>query len=56
MPVLNWMIRTRLFLGRHVTRSLNWLGLRVEDLRVTRPAPALVGRTPLPLALAEVKS
>jgi hypothetical protein len=49
MPLLNWMIRSRLFLGRNVTRSLRWLGLRLDDLRITRPAPAAAGRIPLPV-------
>ncbi len=35
-PVVDWMIRHRVFLGRHVTRSLRWLDLRPEDLRITR--------------------
>src|SRR5262249_54493596 len=48
-PVVNFMIRYRILLGRNVTRSLNWLGLRTEDLRITRPAPAEQGRLPLPV-------
>jgi hypothetical protein len=43
-PVVNSMIRRRLLLGRNVTRSLASLGLRPEELRITRPAaPATVG-------------
>lgn len=33
-PVVNWMIRHRVFLGRNVDRSLNWLGLTPNDLRI----------------------
>jgi len=39
-PLANFMIRRQVLLGRDVKRSLNWLGLRAEDLRITRPAPA----------------
>lgn len=28
----------RIYLGRHVTRHMAWLGLRDEDLRITRPS------------------
>jgi hypothetical protein len=49
MPILNWMIRSRLFLGRNVTRSLRWLNLRPQDLRITRSAPKR--RIPLPLEM-----
>jgi hypothetical protein len=38
VPVVNFMIRSRLFLGRNVTRSMKWLGLKPGDLRITRPA------------------
>ncbi len=37
-PVVNWMIRSRLLLGRNVTRSLRILGLAPEELRITRRA------------------
>ncbi len=50
LPVVNFMIRYKVFLGANVRRSLKWLGLRPEDLRVTRPAPPEPGRIPLPLA------
>lgn len=41
-PVVNGMIRHRVFLGRNVTKSLEWLGLRPEELRITRrAAPAI---------------
>lgn len=33
----DWMIRHRIFLGREVQRSLAWLGLCEDDLRITRP-------------------
>jgi len=38
--VVDWMVRRQVFLGRHVRRSLKWLELRPEDLRITREAPA----------------
>lgn len=37
-PIVNFMIRRRIFLGRNVTESMQWLDLRAEDLRITRPA------------------
>jgi hypothetical protein len=53
-PVVNTMIRTRTFLGRNVTRSLEWLDLTVEDLRVTRPAPS--GPAPAARSVDAVKA
>jgi hypothetical protein len=47
--VVNLMIRYRLFLGRNVTRSLKWLGLKPADLRITRPAPEPSDKLSLPL-------
>jgi hypothetical protein len=38
IPVVNTMIRTKTFMGRNVTSSLKWLDLKVEDLKITRPA------------------
>lgn len=40
MPVLDFMILKRLGPGREVTRSLRWLGLHFEDLRITKPRGA----------------
>ena len=40
MPLVDLMILRRLGPGREVTRSLKWLGLRAEDLRITRPRGA----------------
>jgi len=37
IPLVNFMLRRRLGGGREVTRSLNWLGLREEDLRINKP-------------------
>jgi len=37
-PIVDWMIRRRVFLGRNVKTSLNRLDLRAEDLRITRSA------------------
>ncbi len=45
-PLVDWMIRRQVFLGRHVKRSLQWLELRPEDLRITRPVPAAEERLP----------
>lgn len=50
-PVVNVMIRRRIFLGRNVTRSLRQLELGPQDLRITRPAePAEGGERPEPTA------
>jgi hypothetical protein len=49
MPVVNFMIRRKVFLGRNVRKSLAWLGLTPRDLRITRPAPGPDGRVPLPV-------
>jgi hypothetical protein len=40
MPVVNAMIKTKTFMGRNVKTSLEWLDLKVEDLKITRPAPS----------------
>ncbi len=38
-PLVNWMIRRRVLLGRNVTRQLTRLGLELEELRIAaRPA------------------
>jgi hypothetical protein len=39
-PFVDFMIRYRVLLGRQVTRSMAWLGLRDEDLRIMRPTGA----------------
>lgn len=39
-PVVNFMIRHQVLLGRNVKESLKWLGMSVEQLRITRPAGA----------------
>lgn len=47
-PVVDFLIRRRLGPGREATRSLHWLGLNVEDLRITKPRGAydpLLGRS-----------
>jgi len=38
-PIVDFMIRRQILLGRNVKRSLNWLGMRTDELRITRPAP-----------------
>ncbi len=40
MPVVNMMILKRLGPGREVSRSLEWLGLKPEDLRINKPRGA----------------
>jgi hypothetical protein len=40
LPIVNFMLRHKMFLGRNVRESLAWLGLREEELRITRLAPA----------------
>jgi len=37
-PLVNFMIQRRVLLGRNVNKSLKYLGLRSEDLRIVRPA------------------
>jgi hypothetical protein len=49
IPIVNAMIRYKVFLGRNVKRSMKWLGLKPADLRITRPAPDEKGRLPLPM-------
>jgi hypothetical protein len=39
-PLVDLMIRRRLFLGRNVTSHLRWLGLTAEDLKITSPRGA----------------
>jgi len=39
-PIVDAMIRHRVFLGREVTRSMKWLGLDDADLRITLPTGA----------------
>ena len=36
-PVVNFMIRNKVLLGKDVTKSLNWLGLEEKDLKITKP-------------------
>ena len=37
-PLVNFMISRKVLLGRHVSKSLRWLELTTEDLRIVRPA------------------
>ena len=39
-PIVNWMIRKKVLLGREVTKNLQWLNLKDEDLKITRPKGA----------------
>lgn len=48
-PIVNFMIRYKVFLGRNVSRSLKWLGLKPTDLRVTHSVPDEQGRLALPM-------
>jgi hypothetical protein len=34
--MVNFMIRNRMLLGSNVTRSLEWLGIGLNDLKITR--------------------
>jgi hypothetical protein len=46
-PIVDFMIRRKVFLGRNVSSHLKWLGLTRDDLRVTLPKGAydpVVGR------------
>lgn len=40
IPVVNTMISKKIFLGREVKKSLDWLGLDEGDLRITQPKGA----------------
>lgn len=39
-PIVDTMIRRKLFLGRNVTTHLKWLGLTPNDLKINRPKGA----------------
>jgi len=39
-PLVDLMIRRRLFLGRNVTSHLRWLEMTADDLKITRPRGA----------------
>jgi len=39
-PFVDFMIRRKVLLGANTTRQMRWLGLRAEDLRITRPRGA----------------
>lgn len=39
-PLVNTMIRRKLFLGREVRKSLRWLGLAENELQITQPRGA----------------
>ncbi len=39
-PVVDFMIRNKVFLGREVTRSMRWLGLRDDELAIRLPKGA----------------
>ncbi len=39
-PVVDYIIRKRIYLGRNVTRSLEWLEIDENDLKITRPKGA----------------
>lgn len=49
-PVVNFMIRHQIFLGKNVRESLEWLGMKEDELRITRAAPASAGsaKSPFP--------
>jgi hypothetical protein len=36
--VVDFITLNKIYLGRHVSRHMDWLGLRDEDLRITRPS------------------
>jgi hypothetical protein len=39
-PLVDFMIRRKVLLGRDVARQMAWLGLSAEDLRINRPRGA----------------
>jgi hypothetical protein len=49
IPIVNFIIRRKIFLGRNVSRTLRWLGLKPSDLRITHSVSAGGGRIPLPV-------
>ena len=38
--IINFMIRNKVLLGSNVTSSLKWLGMRAEELKITKPKGA----------------
>jgi hypothetical protein len=36
--LVDFITRRKIYLGRHVTQHMQWLGLRDEDLRISRPS------------------
>ena len=38
-PVVDFMLRHRVLMGKHVTRTCEWLGLNLDELAITRPEP-----------------
>ncbi len=49
MPLVNFIIRKKIFLGRHTTRTLKWLGLTESDLKITHSVADEGGRISLPV-------
>lgn len=49
-PLVNFMIRRKILLGRQVSESLDWLELEPEELRITRKAEAPVAPERLTVA------
>ncbi|MCA9217608.1 MAG: hypothetical protein KDB27_31280 [Planctomycetales bacterium] len=42
-PVVDFMIRKQILLGRNVTRSMQWLGMQENELKITRAAEDSTG-------------
>lgn len=38
-PAVDFMLRRRILLGRHVTTTAKWLGLQLAEMKITRPTP-----------------
>ena len=38
-PAVDFMLRHRILLGRHVTRTARWLDLKLDEMAITRPTP-----------------
>ena len=36
-PIVNFMIRNKVLLGKDVTKSMQWLGLKDSDLKINKP-------------------
>ncbi|MBN2294547.1 MAG: hypothetical protein JXM70_19110 [Pirellulales bacterium] len=55
--LVNFMIRKRIFMGRHVNKALKWLDLSLDDLSFSKPIPKSVAperQPPEPLSFPPI--